>query len=343
MIFFNSPVYVIEDDPDITPPVCVENVTLRVEGYQAGLPVIDATVNSDDEINIESVNFAELIDADNDGEFDDTKEVTGDFSAEKTYGVFVEFSANPGYDISVLGAKNVSLENAVADIMENYFEDEDKFTGIYALAPPEVHEHSMLRIITPATTKEAGKVQHFCEFCSLYYVETVAKIKEVKLSKTTYTYDGKVKKPTVTVVDAKGKKLVSGKDYTVAYDSGRKNVGKYSVKVTFKNNYSGKVSKSFTIIPKGTKIKSLINGTKKFTVKWNKQTTQTTGYQIQYATKSNFKGAKIVTVSNNKSTSTTISKLKAKTNYYVRIRTYKTVNGAKYYSEWSGKKSVKTK
>lgn len=75
----------------------------------------------------------------------------------------------------------------------------------------------------------------------------------------------------------------------------------------------------------------------------NKQTTQTTGYQIQYATKSNFKGGKTVLVNKNKTTSKTISKLKANKKYYVRIRTYKTIKGVKYYGNWSGRKSAKTK
>ena len=39
----------------------------------------------------------------------------------------------------------------------------------------------------------------------------------------------------------------------------------------------------------------------------------------------------------------TIKKLKAKKTYYVRIRSYKTVNGKKYYSSWSGPVKKKTK
>ena len=79
-------------------------------------------------------------------------------------------------------------------------------------------------------------------------------------------------------------------------------------------------------------------------VKWKKKTTQVTGYQIQYSTDKNFKkGNKTVTVSKNKTTSKTISKLKAKKKYYVRVRTYKTVNGKKYYSGWTKAKTVTTK
>ncbi|MGN0522144.1 MAG: fibronectin type III domain-containing protein, partial [Eubacterium sp.] len=76
---------------------------------------------------------------------------------------------------------------------------------------------------------------------------------------------------------------------------------------------------------------------------WKKLTTQTTGYQIQYSTSSKFTKAKTVTVSKNSTTSKTISKLKANKKYYVRVRTYKTVDGKKIYSAWSKAKSVTTK
>lgn len=81
------------------------------------------------------------------------------------------------------------------------------------------------------------------------YAATTAK--SVSLSTTTYTYDGKVKKPKVTAKDKKGKKIAA-KYYTVKYPSGRKNVGTYTVKVKFKGKYKGTKSASFKIVPKGT-------------------------------------------------------------------------------------------
>ena len=83
---------------------------------------------------------------------------------------------------------------------------------------------------------------------------------------------------------------------------------------------------------------------KAFTVKWKKQSTQTSGYQILYSTSSKFKsGNKYVTVTSNKTTAKKITKLKSKKKYYVKIRTYKTVNGTRYYSGWSSVKYVTTK
>ena len=40
---------------------------------------------------------------------------------------------------------------------------------------------------------------------------------------------------------------------------------------------------------------------------------------------------------------TTIKKLTKGKKYFVRVRTYKTVNGKKIYSDWSKVKSVKVK
>ena len=75
-----------------------------------------------------------------------------------------------------------------------------------------------------------------------------------------------------------------------------------------------------------------------------KQSTQTSGYQIFYSTSSNFaSGNKYVTVMSNKTTAKKITNLKSKKKYYMKVRTYKTVNGIKYYSNWSPVKTVTTK
>jgi hypothetical protein len=174
------------------------------------------------------------------------------------------------------------------------------------------------------------------------YVKPTTSGNYVTLSASSYTYDGKVKKPTVKIYN-KNKKQINSYYYTVSYSSGRKNVGTYTVTVKFRNGYSGSLKKTFKINPKGTTISKLTATSKGFKATWKKQATQTTGYQIRYSTKSNMSGAKTVTISKNSTTSKTISKLSAKKKYYVQIRTYKTVNGTKYYSSWSGSKTVTTK
>ena len=97
------------------------------------------------------------------------------------------------------------------------------------------------------------------------------------------------------------------------------------------------------INPKGTSISKLKAKTKGFVVKWKKQSVQTSGYQIQYAQNNKMKSAKTVKIGNSKTKTKTISKLKARKKYFVRIRTFKTVKGVKYYSSWSAVKKITTK
>ncbi len=95
--------------------------------------------------------------------------------------------------------------------------------------------------------------------------------------------------------------------------------------------------------PKSTKTKKVKGSKKAVAVQWVK-TKGVKGYEIQVATDKKFKkNKKTVTIKKQKTTKTTVKKLKAKKKYFVRVRTYKTVNGKKVYSSWSKVKSVKTK
>lgn len=169
----------------------------------------------------------------------------------------------------------------------------------------------------------------------------------VALSKTSFVYNGKTQKPSVTVKNSKGKVLKNGRDYTVSVPNA-KNIGKYTAKVTFKGNYSGSISKSFAIVPKGTAIKKVSAAMQGFKVTWKKQTKKTTGYQIQYSTDKAFKkNVKTVTVKGSKHVKKSFSKLGNYKTYYVRARVYSTVKqkGKKVnlYSGWCRAKSVKAK
>ena len=203
-----------------------------------------------------------------------------------------------------------------------------------------------------ATLSKDGRLvsPQVCKNCDDEYEKTavIPKIGTVKLSKTAYTYNGKVQRPGVVVKDRTGKALKGGVDYNVSYPKGMKNVGKYTVKVTFKENYKGSKSLTYSINPKGTSVSKVKAAKKGFKVTWKKQKTQTTGYQVQYSTDKNFKkNNKTVTISKNSTTSKSVGKLKAKKKYYVRVRTYNTVKfggkRVKLYSGWSKAKSVTTK
>lgn len=206
--------------------------------------------------------------------------------------------------------------------------------------------HSTTTKTQKATASKDGKITTTCTRCgTTTKTVKIAKVSKIKLSKTKYTYNGKKQTPSVTVKDSKGKELKVNTDYKVKLPSGRKNVGTYEVKITFKGSkYSGSKTLSYTINPKSTKLSKVSAKKKGFEAKWEKQSTQTKGYQIQYSTDSKFKsGNKTVTVNKNSTTKKTISKLKAKKKYYVRIRTYKTVGKQKYYSDWSKSVKVTTK
>lgn len=207
----------------------------------------------------------------------------------------------------------------------------------------EKHDFSITDV-TKATLTSNGKIVTKCKNCGqvsdtkiIYYPKTI------QLSATTYTYDGKAKQPSVSVVGADGK-TISSANYTVTYPSDRKNVGKYTVQVVFKGNYSGTKSLTFVINPVKTTIKTLKKGNKSFKVTWTKKSAQVTGYELQYSTSATFaSGNKTVNVSSYKKVNRTIKNLKSKKKYYVRVRTYKKVSGTKYYSDWSAKKKVTTK
>ena len=256
------------------------------------------------------------------------------------------------------GTEDIYVCNPVTGITQNELEEiilNEKIDGLYNYVlkgtsfiykAGQTHTHTFDggAVTKKATFTADGVKTYTCTSKDATKTEAIAKVSNVKLDKTSYTYDGKAKKPTVTVKDSKGKVLKNGTDYTVSYPSGRKNVGKYKVKVTLKGNYTGSKDFEFTIKPKGTSLSKLTAGKKQFKATWKAQKTQTSGYELQYATNSGFSsGKKTVNIKKNKITSETVKKLKAKKKYYVKIRTYKTVSGKKICSGWSKVKNITTK
>ena len=154
------------------------------------------------------------------------------------------------------------------------------------------------------------------------------------------SYTGKNITQSITV-KYNGKTLKNGTDYTVSYSNNKK-VGTATVKITGKGSYTGTITKTFKINPAKQEIQKLTAKSKAFFVDWA-QKGSATGYEIQYATNSKFTGAKKVTITNNKTDKTTVSKLSANKKYYVRVRSYTTVGGTKYYGAWSAVKNVTTK
>lgn len=246
---------------------------------------------------------------------------------------------------AILYAEDENGKSLLGYDMES--EDDEAVNEIKNVSFYVCNKHSYQNVITKATTKKNDSIKEQCKYCRhVKSKETIYYPKTISLSTTSYTYDGKTKKPTITVKDSNGKKI-SSSNYTVTWSSGRKDVGEYSAKIKFKGNYTGTVTKTFKILPKATSLTKVTAGTKSFTAKWKKQSTQTSGYQISYATNSAFTSAKSKTFSGSSTLSGSVTKLSAKKTYYVRVRTYKTVkvNGStkKIYSNWSTAKKVTTK
>lgn len=173
---------------------------------------------------------------------------------------------------------------------------------------------------------------------------TYTKKLRLKLSKTSYIYNGKNAKPKVTVYN--GRKKVSSKYYKVTYKNNKK-VGYATVIVKGKGKfakYAGKAA--FTIKLKTLKKPSVKKGAKgTLNVSW-KRDRQATKYVVQYSQSNKFKGksTKTVTITNNKIGKTVLKGLTGKKNYYVRVRSCKAVNGRKIWSSWSSRSSkVKVK
>ena len=163
----------------------------------------------------------------------------------------------------------------------------------------------------------------------------------ISLAKASVTYNGKTQKPKVVVKTSKGKALTEGKDYTVKYPKGMKNPGTYTVTVTFKGNYSGKKTLTFTIAPKAPTLK--VKAAKKSAkLSWNKQT-GATGYNVYMATSKNGKYKKIATVKGNRNVKFTKTGLTKGKTYYFKVAAYTTSGKKTISSAYSSVKRVKAK
>ncbi len=182
--------------------------------------------------------------------------------------------------------------------------------------------------------------------------------KNFTISKASGSVTAKAK--STEIVQGKTTTITASGKGTLSYSSSNKSIATVNSKGTVTAKAPGKVTitvkaagnsnyksatktVTLTVNPKATSISSVKNGkSKNATVKW-KKVSGVTGYQIQYSTSNSFKSKTSTTVKGASKVSKTISKLKKGKTYYFRIRAYKTVSGTKYYSAWSGKKSVKIK
>lgn len=159
--------------------------------------------------------------------------------------------------------------------------------------------HSYKTVTTKATLQKDGSVVSKCSFCGLVKSRTViSKIKSVKLSSASFVFNGKAKTPSVTVKDSKGKALKKGTDFTLKFSGQRKQIGKYTVTVTFIGKYSGTKTLSFKIVPgKVSKLTRL--NQKKIAFSWN-EVNGASGYEIFAYNAKSGKFKKVATVNTNR-------------------------------------------
>ena len=229
--------------------------------------------------------------------------------------------------------------------------EKDPEENIDSTTDPDPQYHSCTSTETKiirASKKKNGKISYICSCGKVVNAETINKISKVNLGLKTAVYNGKQRNPKVIVKDSHGNTLKKNRDYIVTVPKGRTKIGKYIYNVNFKGNYSGSKKLTLTITPPKTSIRPPVAAKKSLIVKWKAipkaKRTQVTGYEILVSANKYFnKGNKKITVKGYRKASRKITKLKPKTRYYVKVRTYKNVKGVKIYSGWSKVKAINTK
>lgn len=202
-------------------------------------------------------------------------------------------------------------------------------------------EHEKNESVYHATLTENGNYMETCKNCDeIFVVETIYRPKTIKLQQTAYNYDGKVKTPLVTVIDADDKALSEGVDYKLKYEGARKEPGKYSVTVTFQGRYKGEKTLDFVIKPAKVQNIEATRTTNTITLKWSR-VTGATGYRVYVY---NTKTGKYKTVKTTQGTTYTLKELKSGTTYKYAVKAYtKSDDGETIWAESSGKITTATK
>lgn len=239
------------------------------------------------------------------------------------------------------------------EVLDGYcYTEQDSFR--FTLIPCTSHNY-VAKGTTPATASADGANISACSKCGHTYTETFAKISNIKLSKTDFSYTGKNQNVTLSVSDRTGRQLKAGTDYDYTFNGktngkiSAKNVGRYTVKVTFKGSYSGSRELAFTVSPPKVTLSKVSPARKGFKAVWKKSKAKVTGYEIAYSTNKSFKkkATKTITAKGYKATSKAVKKLKAKKTYYVKVRAYQNVKAGrktvKLNGNWSSVKKVKTR
>ena len=263
-------------------------------------------------------------------------------------GAVTSWTDDEGYDYYDL------TYDGTEDIVVFWDLDEEKVT--FYTTPNNLKGLSMFKPSERALQKlEQNGLDYYDTIAIAFSKEPIEEVKITQSSKE-LTWNGKNRSPGISLYNYAGEKLVKGpdSDYTISMAKNHHTVGKWTITINMTGIYEGTAKVTFNIIPKGTTLKKVTPGSKKFTATWGKQSTKMsssviTGYQLQWSTSSTFASNNHTKkVKGYSKTSYTIDKsvwsgIQGGKKYYVRIRTYKTTSSGTYYSTWSNKLTVTTK
>ena len=244
---------------------------------------------------------------------------------------------------------------AYAEDSLRHYDQNFSFSYVFTVKP---HTYGDWTITKEATCIEYGSKEKKCTKCGAVVTEPIPLSNHTWNTKPTVdkaatcteegsqsihcSVCGEKDESTVTKISASGHKW--NPDYTVDKKATYTAAGSKSIHCSTCNVQKPGSTVSIPKLKVTTPTVSKPTAIKKgFTIKW-KKVSGVNGYEIQYALNSKFtKGKKAVKITKGTTVSKKITKLKAKKKYYVRVRTYKTVSGKRYYSAWCKTKTVTTK
>ena len=200
--------------------------------------------------------------------------------------------------------------------------------------------HMPQTTVTPATTKTDGHLETVCAVCGkTLSAQTVPRIKSAALSAKLFAFNGKKRTPTVTVKDKNGKTLKKEDCYTIKYAAGRKQIGRYSVTVTFFGNYTGKLTRTFDIVPAKVTGLQFTATTNTLKLRWN-AVTGSSGYKIYLR---NPDTGNATLLGKTKKTAFAVKDLLPGAVYTLCVRAYTKLGGNTFSGKCSADKTAATK
>lgn len=205
--------------------------------------------------------------------------------------------------------------------------------------PIDKDAHDYVDELKRASFRKNGSITKQCRNCKqIVSVQTIDAPETMKCSSFQLVYNQKVQKPSVTILDKKGRQI-SRSSYRVSYDNeNSKDPGRYTVRVQFSGQYEGGISNEYQIIPPKMKIEKAEGKKGAFRISWKAYKQKLAdGYEICYIPAGNSEKQKIKHVSGTSSNQVTVKNLKKGTVYWVYLLAYKNTGEGKkpVYSKWS--------